>query len=89
MSQAPKQSIPPPEVPDVPLAGPELVVVHLCVVLDHAKGWRVTARIQDGWQGVTLEHWSRGGSAVQYAGTKASDDLQVAIKSALEYLPAF
>lgn len=71
------------------LALPDLVVIHYVCVLDVSKGWRVTVRIQDGWQGATLEHWSRGGASIPHGITKATDDLEVALTNALEYLPAF
>jgi hypothetical protein len=67
----------------------ELVIVHMVTVLDTRKGWRVTVRIQDGWQGATLSHWSRGGSSPEHGVTKAVDDLTTALQEALGYLAVF
>jgi hypothetical protein len=71
------------------LALPDLVICHLAVVLDVSKGWRVTVRVQDGWQGATLEHWSRGGSSIPHGVEKAVDDMRSALHAAMQYLPAF
>ena len=71
-----------------PLA--DLVVVHQCTVLGPpGKGWRTTVRIQDGWQGATISHWSRGGSDIPCGVQKAVDDARSALEEALTYLSAF
>lgn len=68
----------------------DLVIVHQITVLDpNGKGWRTTVRIQDGWQGATLTHWSRGGSSVPHGVEKAVDDSRAALGEALGFLRTF
>lgn len=68
----------------------DLVVVHLVVALHSGpKGWRTTVRVQDGWQGPVLTHWSRGGSDSVTGATKALGDLDSAVSEALGHLRAF
>jgi hypothetical protein len=68
----------------------DLVIVHLVVALHSGpKGWRTTVRIQDGWQGAVLTHWSRGGSDCVTGATKALADLDSAVSEALGHLAPF
>ena len=67
----------------------ELVVVHLTAVLDAAKGFRITVRIQDGWQGATLSHWSLGGKQLELAPSKGQDNARIALDEALGYVELF
>lgn len=81
-------------VPDAPTPTGEserlpLVIVHLVLSLSSTKGWRVQARIQDGWQGPMLSHWSRGGSDVLCGMQKALGDLEAAYTEAMEALGTF
>lgn len=87
----PASTPPTPTAPDEPSGdrGLPLVVIHHITVLDPSKGWRVTVRITDGWQGKTLSHWSRGGSSVAHGEHKVIGDLEVAYGEALEALTPF
>lgn len=67
----------------------DLVVIHLTIVLSATKGYRNTVRIQDGWQGATLSHWSRGGAHNEMCVGKAVGDVESALEEALGYVEVF